>query len=226
MTNELWDRDSKIFWNIRKYSIFFTYRVRNIIFLVSWLFLLFFGTSVVFGSFNAELSKLDKSLYVSRSSYLQTCIRTVFVYTQWNVKAVPFQTIQFSISTELNAKTVLFQATQFDISTQFSSIWPIDRTQSDATTPGQSEPESDYNNELLRIPQSSSITGTSSSDCLVPYPGDSLWGALPIYRDLVYSAVLVEWTNNLFALIPGNVDPLVLYFYLFDKLKMNNNSCK
>ena len=35
-----------------------------------------------------------------------------------------------------------FQAIQFSISTQFISIWPIDRTLSDATTPGQSGPGS------------------------------------------------------------------------------------
>ena len=50
---------------------------------------------------------------------------------------------------------------------QFSSIWPIDRTLSGATTPGQSGPGSDGNEGLLHIPQSSSITGTSPSDCLV-----------------------------------------------------------
>ena len=44
---------------------------------------------------------------------------------------------------------------------QFSSIWPIDRTLSGATTLGQSGPGSDGNKAVLRIPQSSSITGTS-----------------------------------------------------------------
>ena len=34
------------------------------------------------------------------------------------------------------------------------------------------------NEGVLRIPQSSSITGTSLSDCLVSYPG-LLWGGLP-----------------------------------------------
>ena len=43
--------------------------------------------------------------------------------------------------------------------------------------PGQSEPGSDDIKEILCIPQSSSITGTSPSDCLVSYPGHSLgWG--------------------------------------------------
>ena len=47
---------------------------------------------------------------------------------------------------------------------QFSSIWPIDRTLSDATTPGQSLPGSDGNEGVIRISQSSSITGISLSD--------------------------------------------------------------
>ena len=46
-----------------------------------------------------------------------------------------------------------------------SSVWAIDRTLSGATTPGQSEPESDDNEKVLCIPQSSCITGASPSDC-------------------------------------------------------------
>ena len=38
---------------------------------------------------------------------------------------------------------------------------------------------------VLRIPQSSSITGTSPSDCLVLYPGHSLVGVLPLCRGAV-----------------------------------------
>ena len=37
-------------------------------------------------------------------------------------------------------------------------------------------PESDGNEGVLCIPQSSSITGASSSDCLVSYAGYSLAG--------------------------------------------------
>ena len=47
---------------------------------------------------------------------------------------------------------------------------------SGAITPGQSGPGSDGNEGVLRIPQRSSIAGTSSSDCLVSYPGHSLVG--------------------------------------------------
>ena len=39
-----------------------------------------------------------------------------------------------------------------------------------AITPGLSETGSDGNEGVLHIPQSSSITGTSQSDCLVSYP--------------------------------------------------------
>ena len=39
-------------------------------------------------------------------------------------------------------------------------------TLSGAITPHQSGPGSDYNEEVLRIPQSSKITETSPSDCL------------------------------------------------------------
>ena len=56
---------------------------------------------------------------------------------------------------------------------------------SGATTPYQSGPESDGNKEVLRIPQSSSITGTSPLDCLVSYPGHSLVGVLPLSRGAV-----------------------------------------
>ena len=51
--------------------------------------------------------------------------------------------------TQLNVKTVLFQTSQFSTSTQFSSIWPIDRTLSDALTLAQKR--------VLCIPQSITI---------------------------------------------------------------------
>ena len=97
--------------------------------------------------------------------------------------------------------TILFQVIQFSISTQFSSIW-LDRTLSEATTPGHSGPGCDDNEGVLYIPQSSSITGTSPSDCLVSYHRHLLEGSgvLPLCRDAVsvfYSpadrAKLTDW---------------------------------
>ena len=45
-----------------------------------------------------------------------------------------------------------------------SSIWPIDKTLSDAATPGQSRHRSNGNEGVLSIPQIASITGASLSD--------------------------------------------------------------
>ena len=50
-----------------------------------------------------------------------------------------------------------------------SSIWPIDRILSGATTPGQSGSWNDGSEEVLHIRQSSSITGPSLSDFLILY---------------------------------------------------------
>ena len=47
-------------------------------------------------------------------------------------------------------------------------------TQPGATTLGQSGHGSDGNEGVLHIPQSSSIIGTSPSDCLVSFQGHSL----------------------------------------------------
>ena len=79
------------------------------------------------------------------------------------------QNSSLSSNSVKHTKTVSFQTIQFSIGTQFSSVWYIDRILSGATTPGQSGPGNDSNEGVLRIPQSSSITGTSLSDCLVSY---------------------------------------------------------
>ena len=81
----------------------------------------------------------------------------------------------------------ILQAIQFSISTKFSSIRPIDRTLSGATTLGWSGPGSNGNKGVLRIPQSSYIIETSQSDCLVSYPGHSFWGQgilMPLQRSI------------------------------------------
>ena len=94
------------------------------------------------------------------------------------------------------SKTNLFQTIQVSISTQFSSIWFIDRTLSGATILGQSEPGSDGNGEVLRISQSSCITGTSPSDCLVSYPGHSLGGGLHLCREAVGIFYSTSWMGK------------------------------
>ena len=64
------------------------------------------------------------------------------------------------------------------------SIWPIDSTLSGATTLGLSGPGSNGNKEILSIPQSSIITGSSPSNGLVSYLGHSFWvgGLTPLER--------------------------------------------
>ena len=48
--------------------------------------------------------------------------------------------------------TVLFQTDQFSISTKFTSFWPIERTLSSATTPGQNGSRRDGNKGVLKAP--------------------------------------------------------------------------
>ena len=103
---------------------------------------------------------------------------------------------QSFIYTESNLKTVLFQTIQFRISMQFSSIWPIDRTLSGATTLGQSGPRSDGSKEILRIPQNVSLTWASPSDCLMSYPGHSLGKFYPSAdMQSVYSIAPADWAR-------------------------------
>ena len=67
---------------------------------------------------------------------------------------------------------------------------------SGATTPGQSGPGSDANTGVLRIPQRSSIAGTSPSDCLVSYPGHSLGGSYPSAEvQPGYSTAPADWAR-------------------------------
>ena len=62
----------------------------------------------------------------------------------------------------------------------------MDETVSGATTPG------------LCIPQSSSATGASPSDCLVSYPKHMLEKSYPSAEmESVYSADLAEWSNKI-----------------------------
>ena len=119
----------------------------------------------------------------------------------------------------LYIQTVLIQTIQFSISTQFSSIWSIERTLSGATTPGKSGPGSDGNERVLCIPQSSSTTGISSSDCLVSYPEHSLGEGKPYpsakvlsthklrltccWSMLVIGSVSARWTTLVFAKSPS-----------------------
>ena len=80
-----------------------------------------------------------------------------------------------------------------------SSIWPIDKTLSDATTLGQCRPGSDGNEGVLHIPQSSCITGALLSNSLRSYQGHSLWVAetYPFAEmQWVYSMAPADWART------------------------------
>ena len=89
-----------------------------------------------------------------------------FVYTQLNDQIVPFQAIQLSISrlfTQFKCQTVLFDPLIGNI-----RCYPS----------GQSRPGINGYEEVVHIPQNSSITGASPSDHLVSYLGHLLVGGL------------------------------------------------
>ena len=82
-----------------------------------------------------------------------------------------------------------------------SSIWPIDRTLSDATTQGQSGPRSNGNEGVLHISQGSR-TGASPSGSLMSYPGHSLGGGLTPLQGSNWCILLPQLTGlRLFNII-------------------------
>ena len=67
---------------------------------------------------------------------------------------------------------------------------------SGAPIPGQSGPGSNGNEGVLRIPQSSNITGTSPPNCLVSYLGHSLVGSYSSTEvQSVYSTAPGDWAR-------------------------------
>ena len=75
----------------------------------------------------------------------------------------------------------------------------MDMTHSDATTLGKSRTGSDVNEGVLRIPERSSISRTSLSDCLESYLGHTLAGVGTYsYAEMqsVYSTVTADETKN------------------------------
>ena len=150
---------------------------------------------------------------------------------------------KWTLKTQLDLELIYFKAAvqhfshystgtqfsvQFSISTQFSSISPIDKTLSNATTLGQSGPGSNGNERVICIPQSSSITGASPSDCFVSYPEHLLRESYPSAElQLVYSIAPADWArvverqkaNSRCHIIKGHgVNPFMLsQFYLEQK---------
>ena len=71
----------------------------------------------------------------------------------------------------------------------FSSIWPIDRTLSGATTTGQSGPGSNGNERVLNISQSSSITEARVDLWAMAIEGCSAFPKAPVSLELYYQIV-------------------------------------
>ena len=70
------------------------------------------------------------------------------------------------------------------------------------TIPSQNGPESDSNEGVLHIPQSSNINGTSQLDCLVSYPGHLLGGFYPTAeKQSVYSTAPADRVTVVFWLV-------------------------
>ena len=111
-----------------------------------------------------------------------------------------------------------------------SSIWSLDRILSGATTPSQSEPGSDSNEGVAHIPQRSSITGASPSDCLVLYPGHLLEESYPSAEmQSVYSTVPAGWANEemnkiCFFLIIKDSESSLMSTILFANMSQISNS--
>ena len=126
-----------------------------------------------------------------------------------------FKQFSLALVRSLNVKTDLFQAIKFSISTQFSSVWSIDRTLSDASTLGWGGPGSDGNEGVLCILQSSSITGTSPSDCLVSYPEHSLGEVsyISAEKQSAYSNASANWAIKSFKKI--SCHQLFLHFCVY-----------
>ena len=102
------------------------------------------------------------------------------------------------------------------------SLWAIDRNLSGATTPHRSGPGSDDNEGLLRIPQSSSITGASLWDCLVSYPEHSLGRGLTHCRSAVGVFYSSSRLGSKRVSSPSNFE---FNFSLFRLLKHNLGLC-
>ena len=115
-----------------------------------------------------------RKLFVSRMyTWSSNCLlRLVGCLSLWHI----------NFSRLLKPNSVFIQTILFSISTHFCSILPINRTLSGTTTPGLSGPGSDGNEGVLCISRSSSITGSSPSDCLVSYPGHFLGECSKIFQ--------------------------------------------
>ena len=115
--------------------------------------------------YSANLAVLSLSIYLS-------------IYLWTNTISGPFSRIKRGI---YFYKEVCFVRSLNCVNRAYTTL-------SGATIPGQSGLGSDSNERVHHIPQSSSITRSSPSDCFVSYPGHSM--------QTVYSTAPDDWSNN------------------------------
>ena len=141
-------------------------------------------------------------------------------------------------------QTVLFQTIRLAFSHLFARsskvkqfFLTLDRPLSGATTPRKSEPGSEGNEGVLCIPQSSSITGTPPSDCLVSYLGPSLRKSYSVemlsvssttpayqagfmserrYRIVIYELAIIR-NVQYFKVIEAYCMVVYIYIYIYNK---------
>ena len=123
----------------------------------------------------AQVNKV-KSLQVLLGIANNSIKHQSLLYIQLNNKTVLFQRIQLSIiCTPFKCQTVLFDPL---IGSYQSQSWPGRK----------------FNEGVFCIPQSSSITGASPSDCLMSTIGHSLWvEVLNVCRNAVSVFYSLSW---------------------------------
>ena len=101
---------------------------------------------------------------------------------------------------------------------------PLIRPLLGVTTLGQSRPGSDSNEGVLPIPQSSSITGVSPSDCFMLYPGHLLWGGGFLPSAMRYQCILQPQPTGLMLI--GQKDLFKNYLHLIGSSNKKNPTSK
>ena len=89
---------------------------------------------------------------------------------------------------------------------------------------GRTGPGSNDNAGVLRIPQSSSITGISSSDSLVSYPGHSLGGRSYPSAEVqsVYSTAPADWAMKIQKIAKTFFPKWWIWHFLLERHFKNN----
>ena len=119
--------------NFKQFSLVFVYKQFSLVFVYKQFSLVFvykqFSLVFVYKQFSLVFVYKQFSLV-----FVYKQFSLVFVYKQFSLVFVYKQFSLVFVYKQLNVKTVPFQAIPFSINTQFTSIWPIDRVLSGATT--------------------------------------------------------------------------------------------